>query len=112
MSDVENIHWIDILALREDLWISPQRHREHRGVSFFIRSGDDDQIKDQSAYGGRSWDNRPFFIPSVLEDTGIEKSNPPRDETNFQMRWDMLLGLARKKTSLCVLRASVVRPKK
>ncbi len=37
------------------------------GGSFFIRSGDDDQIKDQSAEG----------------------------------RWDMLLGLAQKKTSLC-----------
>ena len=41
--------------------------RSQRWFLFFIRSGDDDQIKDQSAEG----------------------------------RWDILLGLAQKKTSLC-----------
>ena len=76
MGDVEYFHWIDILALREDLWVTTkaifvdfttEALRSQRGGSFFIRSGDDDQIKDQSAEG----------------------------------RWDMLLGLAQKKTSLC-----------
>ena len=47
--------------------ITTEAQRTQRGGSFFIRSGDDDQIKDQSAEG----------------------------------RWDMLLGLAQKKTSLC-----------